>query len=195
MAPFGASWRACCFSLPASPLSQPMNVIGGHVVSTLVGLLLPALSAERVVAVAIRRFAISFMALLRVTHPPAGRPHHRVRVGSGLCISAAAGLAGARRVVAIRGRLSCDDIDELIRSTNLRKESLMARLVAEKHDVVPKIAEIFGNTATKAPSLSLITGGTGWEKPASITFFPEESREMAQVILDSIDAWFEENIL
>src|SRR5260370_26865105 len=37
MAPFGASC-VLLFSLPASPLSQPMNVIGGHVVSALVRL-------------------------------------------------------------------------------------------------------------------------------------------------------------
>jgi CBS-domain-containing membrane protein len=72
MAPFGASC-VLLFSVPASPLSQPMNVIGGHVVSTLVGLLLRLYLPNEWWAVAIAvGLAISFMALFRVTHPPAG---------------------------------------------------------------------------------------------------------------------------
>lgn len=53
MAPFGASC-VLLFSVPDSPLSQPMNVIGGHMVASVIGL------------------AIGVMAALRVTHPPAG---------------------------------------------------------------------------------------------------------------------------
>ena len=37
MAPFGATC-VLLFSLPASPLSQPINVIGGHLVSITIGL-------------------------------------------------------------------------------------------------------------------------------------------------------------
>jgi TetR/AcrR family transcriptional repressor of lmrAB and yxaGH operons len=70
----------------------------------------------------------------------------------------------------------------------------MARLVAEKHDVVPKIAEIFREHGYQGASLSLITGGTGLGKGSLYHFFPGGKPEMAQVILDSIDAWFEENI-
>lgn len=70
----------------------------------------------------------------------------------------------------------------------------MARLVAEKHDVVPKIAEIFREHGYQGASLSLITGGTGLGKGSLYHFFPGGKPEMAQVILESIDAWFEENI-
>lgn len=39
MAPFGATC-VLLFSVPNSPLSQPANVFGGHIVSTVIGLLL-----------------------------------------------------------------------------------------------------------------------------------------------------------
>ena len=38
MAPFGASY-VLLFSAPANPLSQPANVIGGHLTATFVGLI------------------------------------------------------------------------------------------------------------------------------------------------------------
>jgi len=72
MAPFGATC-VLLFSVPASPLSQPINVIGGHLVSTAVGLLLllvlPAEWWALGLAVGV---AIAAMAALRITHPPAG---------------------------------------------------------------------------------------------------------------------------
>lgn len=72
MAPFGATC-VLLFSVPASPLSQPANVIGGHLVSTAIGLmlhmLLPADWWSLGLAVGL---AIAAMAALRVTHPPAG---------------------------------------------------------------------------------------------------------------------------
>lgn len=72
MAPFGATC-VLLFSLWGSPLSQPVNVVGGHVLSAAVGFaglwLLP--DAWWAVAIAVGA-AISLMALLRVTHPPAG---------------------------------------------------------------------------------------------------------------------------
>jgi TetR/AcrR family transcriptional regulator, lmrAB and yxaGH operons repressor len=70
----------------------------------------------------------------------------------------------------------------------------VARRVAEKDDIVPKIAEIFRDHGYQGASLSLITGGTGLGKGSLYHFFPGGKPEMAQVILDSIDAWFEENI-
>lgn len=72
MAPFGATC-VLLFSVPASPLSQPANVIGGHFVSTLIGLLvlaaLPVAWWSMALAVGL---AIAAMAALRITHPPAG---------------------------------------------------------------------------------------------------------------------------
>jgi CBS-domain-containing membrane protein len=72
MAPFGASC-VLLFSVAASPLSQPANVIGGHLVSAIVGMLMMWLLPETWWAVALAvGLAIAAMALLRVTHPPAG---------------------------------------------------------------------------------------------------------------------------
>lgn len=72
MAPFGASC-VLIFSVAASPLSQPANVVGGHFVATLVGLVLRTVSPNEWWAVAIAvGVAIALMAALRITHPPAG---------------------------------------------------------------------------------------------------------------------------
>lgn len=72
MAPFGASC-VIAFALPQSPLAQPRSLIGGHVLSTLVGLC--ALTAVGVhawsLALAVGA-AITLMQLTRTLHPPAG---------------------------------------------------------------------------------------------------------------------------
>jgi CBS-domain-containing membrane protein len=72
MAPFGASC-VLLFSLSGSPLSQPANVIGGHFISTLVGLVLRLLFPNEWWAAALAvGLAIALMSALRITHPPAG---------------------------------------------------------------------------------------------------------------------------
>lgn len=72
MAPFGATC-VLLFSVPQSPLSQPINVVGGHIVSTTIGILLHTfLPAEWWVLGLAVGLAIAIMAGLRVTHPPAG---------------------------------------------------------------------------------------------------------------------------
>ncbi len=72
MAPFGASC-VLLFSVPASPLSQPLNVVGGHLVSSLIGVLMVLVAATSPLSLALAvAMAIGLMALLNVTHPPAG---------------------------------------------------------------------------------------------------------------------------
>ena len=72
MAPFGASC-VLLFSLPQSPLSQPINVIGGHLVSIAIGLALHSFLPFEWWSVGLAvGLAITMMAILRVTHPPAG---------------------------------------------------------------------------------------------------------------------------
>lgn len=72
MAPFGASC-VLLFSVPASPLSQPLNVVGGHLLTAAIGLAGAALLPDIWWAAALATgVAIALMALLRVTHPPAG---------------------------------------------------------------------------------------------------------------------------
>jgi len=72
MAPFGASC-VLAFGLWDAPLSQPRNIIGGHFISTLVGLLCFHLFGQSnwVLAVAVG-LAIGLMMLSKTTHPPAG---------------------------------------------------------------------------------------------------------------------------
>lgn len=61
------------FALPEAPVSQPLTLVAGHVVSATVGwlvsLVLPLAWWSAALAVGA---AISMMALLRVVHPPAG---------------------------------------------------------------------------------------------------------------------------
>ena len=72
MAPFGATC-VLLFSVPNSPLSQPANVIGGHLVSTAIGLLLHTVLPVEWWSLGLAvGLAIAVMAALRVTHPPAG---------------------------------------------------------------------------------------------------------------------------
>jgi len=72
IAPFGASC-VLVFGLPQSPLAQPKNVIGGHLISTVVGLavfyILGASPLSFGLGVGI---AIAAMLLTGTTHPPAG---------------------------------------------------------------------------------------------------------------------------
>jgi CBS-domain-containing membrane protein len=72
MAPFGATC-VLLFAAPDAPLAQPRNVVGGHFISSLVGLLflkfVGAGPVEMGLAVGL---AIALMQLTRTVHPPAG---------------------------------------------------------------------------------------------------------------------------
>ncbi len=69
---FGASIFVL-FILPDTPFAQPRNVIGGHFVSTFIGLVFFHLVSPEWWSMALSlATALSFMQLLRVPHPPAG---------------------------------------------------------------------------------------------------------------------------
>ncbi|ASP39245.1 HPP family protein [Bacterioplanes sanyensis] len=78
MAPFGAT-MVILYALPSSPLAQPRNIIGGHVLTTAIGLLLlwlclhwgsaPDSAGWLGVAVGL---GVAAMMALRCVHPPAG---------------------------------------------------------------------------------------------------------------------------
>lgn len=72
MAPFGAT-AVIVFALPDSPLAQPRNVVGGHVLSALIGLLALKLVGPHwwSMAAAVAS-SIALMQLTRTLHPPAG---------------------------------------------------------------------------------------------------------------------------
>lgn len=70
-ATFGASC-ALVFTLPSSPLSQPANVVGGHLISALAGLVVLAVAPAAWWSMAIAvGLAVAGMAAARLTHPPA----------------------------------------------------------------------------------------------------------------------------
>lgn len=72
LAPFGAS-AVLLFAQAASPLAQPVNVIGGYLLAGLVTLLAHmALPADWWVVGLTVGAAITLMSLARLTHPPAG---------------------------------------------------------------------------------------------------------------------------
>lgn len=72
MAPFAAS----CITIYTSPdeeFSQPMNVFGGYLITTIIGVLfLKFLPEQWWILGAMVGISIAAMAYLRVTHPPAG---------------------------------------------------------------------------------------------------------------------------
>jgi len=72
IAPFGASC-VLLFALPQSPLARPRNVIGGHVISALVGLVVLTFIGDGVTAMGIGvGLAIALMQFTGTHHPPAG---------------------------------------------------------------------------------------------------------------------------
>ena len=72
IAPFGASC-VLVFALPQSPLAQPKNVIGGHLISSAVGLLAFALLGAHPWSFALGvGLAIALMQISGTLHPPAG---------------------------------------------------------------------------------------------------------------------------
>ena len=72
MGSFGASIFVL-FVLPDSPFAQPRNIIFGHFIATLVGLIFYHLVSSDWWSMALAlAFAIALMQFFRVPHPPAG---------------------------------------------------------------------------------------------------------------------------
>lgn len=72
MAPFGATC-VILFTAAASPFAQPRNVIGGHFISALVGLIALYFFGQGPIIMALAvATAIAAMQFFRVVHPPAG---------------------------------------------------------------------------------------------------------------------------
>lgn len=88
VAPVGAS-AVLVFAVPASPLAQPWSVIGGNVLSTLVGLGVMAFVHDPFIAAGLAvGGAIAAMSLFRCLHPPGGAAALTTVIG-GSVISAA----------------------------------------------------------------------------------------------------------
>jgi CBS domain-containing membrane protein len=72
IAPMGAS-AVLIFAVPASPLAQPWPVIGGNIISTLIGMGVAQLVPEPAAAMGLGvSLAIAVMSLTRCLHPPGG---------------------------------------------------------------------------------------------------------------------------
>lgn len=84
VAPMGAS-AVLLFAVPASPLAQPWPVLGGNVISALVGIFVAKAIPDPTIAAALAvGAAIAIMSLLRCLHPP----------GGAVALSAALGVKG-----------------------------------------------------------------------------------------------------
>lgn len=66
----------------------------------------------------------------------------------------------------------------------------MARMIAERGDVVPMLAEVFRAYGFEGASLARITEGTKLGKGSIYNFFPGGKDEMAEAVLGEIDDWF-----
>jgi CBS domain-containing membrane protein len=72
VAPMGAS-AVLLFCVPASPLAQPWSIVGGNLVSALIGITCARMIGDVALAAAIAGcLAISAMFVLRCLHPPSG---------------------------------------------------------------------------------------------------------------------------
>jgi CBS domain-containing membrane protein len=72
VAPLGAS-AVLVFAVPASPLAQPWPVVGGNVISTLIGVAAFRAVPDATVAAGVAvGAAVLVMSLLRCLHPPGG---------------------------------------------------------------------------------------------------------------------------
>ncbi len=70
----------------------------------------------------------------------------------------------------------------------------MAKMIAERADVIPQLAEIFRTYGFEGASLSRITDGTKLGKGSIYHFFPGGKEEMAGAVLAEIDLWFRVNV-
>jgi TetR/AcrR family transcriptional regulator, lmrAB and yxaGH operons repressor len=67
----------------------------------------------------------------------------------------------------------------------------LARIVHERADIVPLVAEIFRELGYEGATFSRITERTGLGKGSLYHFFPGGKEEMASAILAEVESWFE----
>ncbi len=70
----------------------------------------------------------------------------------------------------------------------------MARVIAEREDVIPLLGEIFRTYGFEGASLARISEGTKLGKGSIYHFFPGGKEEMAEAVLAQIDEWFKRHV-
>jgi len=70
----------------------------------------------------------------------------------------------------------------------------MPKIVRERHDAIPALAEVFREHGFEGASLSLISERTGLGKGSLYHFFPGGKDEMAAAVLADVATWFESNV-
>lgn len=70
----------------------------------------------------------------------------------------------------------------------------MARVIAERGDVIPMLAEVFRAYGFEGASLARISEGTKLGKGSIYHFFPGGKEEMAEAVLAQVDEWFKRNV-
>ena len=70
----------------------------------------------------------------------------------------------------------------------------MPRVMGERSDVVPLLAEVFRTYGFEGASLARITEGTRLGKGSIYNFFPGGKEEMAEAVLSEIDSWFRDQV-
>lgn len=70
----------------------------------------------------------------------------------------------------------------------------MAKLIAERADIIPALGELFRELGFGGTSIARITERTGLGKGSLYHFFPGGKEQMAQAVLDDVAAWFESNV-
>lgn len=72
MAPFGAT-AVLVFGVPQSPLARPKNVIGGHMLTAMIGIVFSYYSADSAIMIGLAvGLAITLMMITKTIHPAAG---------------------------------------------------------------------------------------------------------------------------
>lgn len=72
MAPFGAT-AVLVFGVPQSPLAMPKNVIGGHMLTAMIGVVFSYYSADSAIMIGLAvGIAITLMIITKTIHPAAG---------------------------------------------------------------------------------------------------------------------------
>ncbi|MYM80779.1 MULTISPECIES: TetR/AcrR family transcriptional regulator [Duganella] len=70
----------------------------------------------------------------------------------------------------------------------------MARVIAEREDVIPMLGEIFRTYGFEGASLARISEGTKLGKGSIYHFFPGGKEEMAEAVLAQVDEWFKHHV-